>query len=125
VVHKREVQRANFVVLRSPDVPSILVETAYITNQDDEKKLRDPDYRDGLATAILAGVRNYFRATPPPGSYFALNHEQPTQHVVSKGETLAEIAQRHGVSMAALKSANRLHDESLRVGDVLKLPTSS
>jgi len=124
-VHKRDVQRANFVVLRAPDVPSILVETAYITNPEDAKKLRDPQYRDSLADAMLEGVRNYFRATPPPGSYFALNREQPSQHVVSKGETLDVIAQRHGVTLSALKNANRLRDDQLREGDVLKLPTSS
>jgi len=124
-VHKRDVQRANFVVLRAPDVPSILVETAYITNPEDAKKLRDPEYRESMAEAMLEGMRNYFRATPPPGSYFALNREQPSQHVVSKGETLAVIAQRHGVTLSALKSANRLRDEQLREGDVLKLPTPS
>ena len=124
-VHKRDVQRANFVVLRAPDVPSILVETAYITNPEDAKKLRDPEYRESLAEAMLEGMRNYFRATPPPGSYFALKREQPSQHVVSKGETLAVIAQRHGVTLSALKTANRLRDEQLREGDVLKLPTPS
>lgn len=125
-VHKREVQRANFVVLRSPDVPSILVETAFITNPDEERKLNDPEYRGKLVDAILEGSRNYFRLAPPPGSYFALNHLAPSQHVVSRGETLAAIAQRHNVSVTALKTANKLRDDgSVREGDVIKLPTSS
>jgi N-acetylmuramoyl-L-alanine amidase len=124
-VHKREVQKANFVVLRSPDVPSILVETAFITNADEERKLNDTDYRGKLVDAILEGTRNYFRAAPPPGSYFALNRSAPSQHVVSRGETLAVIAQRHGLSVNAIKTANRLSNDGVREGDVLKLPTSS
>ncbi|MDQ2972658.1 MAG: N-acetylmuramoyl-L-alanine amidase [Pseudomonadota bacterium] len=69
--HRGYVERANFVVLRSPDVPSILVETAFITNPDEEQKLRDPDHRQQLADAILKGLRGYFEDTPPPGTWFA------------------------------------------------------
>ena len=71
--HRGYVEKANFVVLRSPDVPSILVETAFITNPAEEKRLNSPAQREKLAAAILDGVRNYFRATPPPGSLFAVN----------------------------------------------------
>jgi N-acetylmuramoyl-L-alanine amidase len=71
--HRGYVEKANFVVLRSPDVPSILVETAFITNPAEEKRLNNPAQREKLASAILEGVRNYFRATPPPGSLFAVN----------------------------------------------------
>ncbi|MDR3388369.1 MAG: N-acetylmuramoyl-L-alanine amidase [Rudaea sp.] len=69
--HRGYVEKANFVVLRSPDVPSILVETAFITNPAEEKRLSSPAQREKLAGAILDGIRNYFRATPPPGSLFA------------------------------------------------------
>jgi N-acetylmuramoyl-L-alanine amidase len=69
--HRGYVERANFVVLRSPDVPSILVETAFITNPTEEQKLRDPDHRQQLAQAVLSGVRSYFESTPPPGTLFA------------------------------------------------------
>jgi len=69
--HRGYVERANFVVLRSPDVPSILVETAFITNPIEERKLRDPDHREQLASAILKGVQGYFEDTPPPGTWFA------------------------------------------------------
>lgn len=69
--HRGYVERANFVVLRSPDVPSILVETAFITNPDEEQKLRDPDHRQELAQAILKGLHGYFEDTPPPGTWFA------------------------------------------------------
>ena len=69
--HRNHIEHANFVVLRSPDVPSILVETAFITNPAEERKLKNPAHREKLAKAILGGVRNYFETTPPPGTWFA------------------------------------------------------
>ncbi len=69
--HKPAVERANFVVLRSPDVPSMLVETGFITNPGEEQHLDDPDYRARLASAIADGVRRYFTDQPPPGSWYA------------------------------------------------------
>ena len=74
--HRGYVEKANFVVLRSPDVPSILVETAFITNPAEEMRLRNPAQREKLAGAILDGVRGYFRSTPPPGSWFAANAQR-------------------------------------------------
>lgn len=69
--HKPHVERANFVVLRSPDVPSMLVETAFITNPDEERRLRDPAHQRKLASAILDGVNAYFTRQPPPGTLYA------------------------------------------------------
>lgn len=69
--HRGYVEKANFVVLRSPDVPSILVETAFITNPAEEKRLKSPTQRKRLAAAILDGVNDYFRSMPPPGSWYA------------------------------------------------------
>ena len=67
-VRRSEVQHAGFVVLKSPDVPSMLVESAYITNPGEEHRLRDPRHQARIAEAILTGVRGYFRENPPPGS---------------------------------------------------------
>lgn len=72
--HKAHPEHANFVVLRSPDVPSMLVETAFITNQSEEQRLNSPAYRAKLARAILDGVESYFIATPLPGTQFAALH---------------------------------------------------
>ncbi|HET8763633.1 MAG TPA: N-acetylmuramoyl-L-alanine amidase, partial [Rhodanobacter sp.] len=69
--HRGYVERANFVVLRSPDVPSILVETAFISNPAEEAKLRDPNHQKALADAVMSGVQRYFESTPPPGTWFA------------------------------------------------------
>lgn len=122
--HKNYVERANFVVLRSPDVPSILVETAFISNPAEEKRLNNPVERTKLAEAILDGVRNYFRMTPPPGTWFAANNgrNKASRHVVARGETLSVIAARHGTSVTALRSANKLARDAVRVGDVLEIP---
>lgn len=70
-VRKREVQQAAFVVLKSPDVPSMLIETAYISNPTEERRLRDPAQQQRLAQAIFSGIADYFRHYPPQGSLFA------------------------------------------------------
>jgi N-acetylmuramoyl-L-alanine amidase len=69
--HKHEIERANFVVLRSPDVPSMLVETAFISNPDEERRLNDPAQQSQLARAVLSGVTAYFSRQPPPGTLYA------------------------------------------------------
>ncbi|BCT93371.1 N-acetylmuramoyl-L-alanine amidase [Lysobacter helvus] len=81
--HKSSVERANFVVLRSPDVPSMLVETAFITNPDEERKLNDPRHRTELARAILDGVNTYFTRQPPPGTLYAARAEAAEQATAS------------------------------------------
>lgn len=121
--HKQHVERANFVVLRSPDVPSILVETGFISNPGDESRLNDGRYRKRLAAAIVDGVRDYFHAQPPPGTWLAHHAaRQSREHVVSRGETLSQIAARHGVSLSSLRSANRLQGDLVRVGERLRIP---
>ncbi len=122
--HKRHVERANFAVLRSPDVPSILVETAFISNPEEERRLSDPAHRRRLAGAVRDGVREYFYAAPPPGTLIA-SMGPSQQHVVSRGETLSGIARRHNVSVAALRASNQLNSDLVRVGDVLRIPTAA
>ncbi|HUI59291.1 MAG TPA: N-acetylmuramoyl-L-alanine amidase, partial [Steroidobacteraceae bacterium] len=70
-VRKTDVQQAGFVVLKSPDIPSMLVETAYISNPGEELRLRNPRQQAVLADAIFSGVRNYFEQNPPVGTRFA------------------------------------------------------
>ncbi|HUL45556.1 MAG TPA: N-acetylmuramoyl-L-alanine amidase [Steroidobacteraceae bacterium] len=69
-VRKAQVQRAGFVVLKSPGIPSMLIETAYISNPAEERRLRSPDQQSRLAEAICGGVRSYFVANPPDGTRF-------------------------------------------------------
>lgn len=65
VLQKSVVQQAGFVVLKAPDIPSVLVETAFITNEQEERKLRDPDYQDKMARSMFDGVRGYFQSYRP------------------------------------------------------------
>jgi len=64
-LHKGSVEQAGFAVLKSPDIPSILVETAFISNPEEEQRLRDDDYQDKMAAAILGGIKRYFAKNPP------------------------------------------------------------
>jgi N-acetylmuramoyl-L-alanine amidase len=114
--HKKEVESAAFVVLKSPDIPSILVETAFISNPDEEKKLRSHKHQNKLALAMMSGIRNYFQRNPPLGTQTA------QQHIVSRGDTLSTIAQRYQVKLAELKSNNGLNSDTLKIGDVLFIP---
>lgn len=117
-VHQRHVQQAGFVVLKAPDFPSMLVETAFISNPQDEKLLRSSAYQSQMAEAILRGIRRYFRTHAPPGTLLAAR-----QHVIRRGDTLSGIAQRYGVGMELLKVANNLKSDRLRVGEVLRIPS--
>ena len=80
--HKHEIERANFVVLRSPDVPSMLVETAFISNPDEERRLNDPAQQSQLARAVLSGVTAYFSRQPPPGTLYAARADASGELVV-------------------------------------------
>jgi N-acetylmuramoyl-L-alanine amidase len=64
-LHKSDVEQAGFAVLKAPDIPSILVESAFISNPDEEKKLKSETYQDQMAEAILAGIKRYFAQNPP------------------------------------------------------------
>ena len=123
--HKPQVERANFWVLRSPDVPSMLVETGFITNAADERKLNDAAFRRRLAEVVARGVGDFFGSQPPPGTWFAANPSRGSrQHVVARGETLGLIAARHGISLGQLRSANDKRDDVVRVGERLRIPAA-
>ena len=126
--HKPQIERANFVVLRSPDVPSMLVETGFISNPGEEARLSDPAYRARMATAIVSGVRSYFANQAPPGTWYAAHQGQiggSRQHVVSRGETLSLIAARHGVPMNTIRAANKLQGDTVRIGERLTIPMAA
>lgn len=119
-IHKRQVQSAGFAVLKSPDIPSILVETAYISNPAEEKKLRDSGYQQRMAGAILQGLRGYFIENAPEGTMLATLARR--QHVISRGETLSAIAAQYRVNMQELRKHNGLKSDQIRTGQVLSIP---
>ena len=100
--HRGYVEKANFVVLRSPDVPSILVETAFITNPEEERRLNNSEQREMLAIAILNGMRDYFQSVPPPGTQFAVNAEKnkPERLVSRKTEESDDGGDSDGIALA-------------------------
>ncbi len=125
-LHRSRVEQAGFRVLKSPNVPSILVETAFISNPQEERKLRDSNHQYALARSVMEGVRSYFRQNPPPGTLLAVRQDtRGQQHVIGRGDTLSGIARQYQVSLELLRSSNALRNDQLRVGDVLNIPRSS
>lgn len=121
-VHGKGIHQAGFMVLKAPDVPSLLVETAFISNPDEEHKLRKTSHQKKMAEAIMLGIKHYFVQTPPPGTWLASN--SPKRHVIVSGETLSEIAQQYRVSLNSLRQTNGIKGNHLNVGQVLKIPRS-
>jgi N-acetylmuramoyl-L-alanine amidase len=127
-LHKKKVEQAAFLVLKSPDIPSILVETGFISNPKESALLATPSYQTEMAAAIFVGVERWFRANPPPGTVFARASSAPMPAgrsvKVVRGDTLSGIASRYSVTLEALKSKNDLSSNSIRVGQVLIIPES-
>ncbi len=119
-VHRDSIERAGFMVLKSPDIPSILVETNFISNPRDERKLLDKTYQLSVAKALLRGIRSYFRRNPPPGTRYAMR-----SHTITRGDTLMAIASQYGVSLSALRTYNNLSGSLIRVGETLRIPPTT
>ncbi len=125
-MHSKEVKQQSILVLKAADMPSILVETGFISNASEENKLRDAKHQAMLANAVLAGVRNYFYINPPPDTQIAMDlRREPSsqvRYVIARGDTISEIAQRYNVSPAAIRKANKLSTDTIRVGQTLSIP---
>lgn len=120
--HRKRVEQARFVVLKSPDIPSILLEAGFITNSDDENNLRSSSYQRKLADSVYKGISRYFRTTPYSGSVVASNAPRYKVHKVARGDTLSEIAARYGVSMSSISAENRLKNNVVKRGQSLMIP---
>lgn len=124
-LHKRRIEQAGFVVLKSPDMPSILVETGYLSNPSEAKRLSQREHQRKIAKAVSAGIQAYLKAEPPTGTLLASRSaSEPQRYRIEPGDTLSEIAMRYGISTRALRSANSLRNDRLRIGQVLVIPTS-
>lgn len=130
-LHKRRVEQAGFMVLKSPDIPSILVETGFISNPSEARKLQTRSHQQALARSIHSGVKQFFHENPPPGTYVAWLRDAgkiaagPREHVVRSGESLALLAQRYQVSLASLRSANGLKSDTIKIGQTLNIPATT
>ena len=138
-VHGKGINKANFMVLKAPDIPAILVETAFISNPSEEKNLKSKSHQLKVARAIYKGIYGYFSRNAPPGSYLAMKYGArylastskskkrrsstlSGKHTISTGDTLSEIAGQYGVSMRSIKVANSLSNSKIRIGQVLTIP---
>jgi N-acetylmuramoyl-L-alanine amidase len=127
-LHKRHVEQAGFMVLKSPDVPSILVETGFISNPEESRKLATSSYRRQMAESVFKGVKQYFYQHPPAGTYVAAQlqsggiKDYERQHTVVTGDSLSAIAARYGVSTQSLMQHNNMRDSVVRLGQTLKIP---
>lgn len=127
-LHKQQVEQAAFLVLKSPDMPSLLIETGFISNPAEARKLGTRSHQERMAAAIFVGVKNYIQNKPPQGTFLAWKKRGgdgrlATYKIVS-GDTLSAIAQRHQTSARKLKQVNGLMSDRIRIGQVLKIPTS-
>ena len=99
-MHKRTPQAANFGVLTSPDIPSILVEVGFISNPQEEKNLNWAKFRQNLADSVFEGVKDYFKKSPPDGTLWASLRNENRTHRVRSGESLSLLAQRYNVRVS-------------------------
>jgi N-acetylmuramoyl-L-alanine amidase len=127
-LHKRKVEQAGFAVLKSPDIPSILVETGFISNPTEANRLNSSSYQDKMARAIHSGILTWFESHPPAGTLLAWqkgNQSDGRVYVIARGDTLSEIAVRHQVTLDSLKAKNGLSGSTIRIGQVLQIPDGS
>ena len=124
-IRKKKVQEAGFAVLKSPDVPSVLIETTYISNPNEEARLNSRSYQDKLARAIFEGTRQYFFINPPKNTILA-NQIKSGSRVISyrvkRGDTLSEIAELYGIRLSTLKSFNGISGNMIRINQTLQIP---
>ena len=128
-LHKRGVEQAAFVVLKSPDIPSILVEAGFISNPREERNLASSSHQRKVAQAVFEGIDAYFNNVPPPGTLLAWQKRQQgatvaAEYRVQRGDTLSAVARRNQVSVEALKRVNGLTDDVVLVGQTLQIPNS-
>jgi N-acetylmuramoyl-L-alanine amidase len=125
-LHKRRVEQAGFAVLKSPDMPSILVETGFISNPLEAERLGNAGYQRNMAAAIFGGVSDYFMSSPPPDTMVAMSVRagaRPSEYIITRGDTLAGIAERYRVSVADIVRTNGLGGgNDIRAGQTIVIP---
>jgi len=119
-LHKKEPEGLSLAVLKSSDIPSVLIETGFISNPSEEKKLNNKHHQQKLANAIFKAVDSYFLENTPKGTLLAATTMK--KHKVRSGESLSVLAQRYKISVATIKSVNKLKSNVLRIGQTLKIP---
>ena len=135
-LHKKRPEHASLAVLKAPDIPSLLIETGFISNSQEERLLASADYQSQLANAIFSGVRDYYGRNLPSGGGTLVNSSSKKnatsasaaesdshKHVVKTGESLSGLAEQYRVSKKALRNRNNLKSDNLLIGQVIIIPT--
>ncbi|WP_372964349.1 N-acetylmuramoyl-L-alanine amidase [Marinobacter sp.] len=129
-LHKPGVEQAAFAVLKSPDIPSILVEAGFISNPKEEKNLASEWYREKLARAMMGGISDYFRRSPPPGTLLAWQKEngrdggRVSHYRIQSGDTLSGVARENQTTVSELMRFNEMNDDRVMVGQTIRIPSS-
>lgn len=119
-MHKPNVEFADFRVLKSIDIPSVLVESGFITNPDDAKRLEGKAGRRMIARSIFLGIHNYFKIKPKPNTFMA-SLPQYVEYEIQKGDVISEIAIRFGVTIDEIINWNDLKNKSIYPGQVIQI----
>ena len=123
-LHKKKVEQAGFVVLKSPDILSLLLETGFIFKPKEARQLSSGSYQQKMATAIYNGLVQYYTENPPLGTLLATAVSgKPLADLVASGDTLSEIAARYNTSVNRILNYNKLSSSTIRVGQELLIPT--
>jgi N-acetylmuramoyl-L-alanine amidase len=142
-LHKKRVEEAAFMVLKAPDIPALLIETGFISNPGEAKKLATSSYQKKMAREIFKGLTQYFYKQPPEGSYVAWKKnggktkvaaasrtkkssvtKRTKRYTIKRGDTLSHIAQKYKVSVTDIRRLNGIKNNSIQVGQKIKLPAS-
>ena len=119
-IHKQNVEYADFRVLKSVDIPSVLVESGFITNPEDAKRLKTKAGRRMIARSIFLGIHNYFKEDPVSGSVLE-NYSNYLNYEIQKGDVLSEVAIRFGVTVDSINNLNNLRNKPIYPNQIIKI----
>ena len=119
-MHKPSVEFADFRVLKSIDIPSVLIESGFISNPDDAKRLEGKAGRRMIARSIFLGIHNYFKEKPKPNT-FMTSLPKFVEYEIQKGDVISEIAIRFGVTIEEVINWNNLKNKSIYPGQIIKI----
>ena len=119
-IHKKNVEYADFRVLKSVDIPSVLVESGFITNPEDAARLKGKAGRRMIARSIFLGIHNYFKQEPISNSTIEMNPDM-VLYEIQKGDVLSEISIRFGVTVDSIIKLNNLNGQPIFPGQILKI----
>ena len=119
-IHKQNVEYADFRVLKSVDIPSVLVESGFITNPEDAARLKGKAGRRMIARSIFLGIHNYFKQEPISNTTIEMNPDM-VLYEIQKGDVLSEISIRFGVTVDSIIKLNNLNGQPIFPGQILKI----